>query len=178
MLEEIRKEVREWSKKILEEPRESLGDWPVCPFAKGAWEANAVGIDVVDDWRDVIKGIHDFIENKSAITILVKMEPDDWDMDEFQEDVRKLNKRWSKKNVYTLGLHPWDERTFLAQSTEEDPELGLHDEYVFVLLFRLDELNIASKSVEEDGFYKQWTPELYYEVLARRKLGEGKNNAN
>lgn len=172
MLEEVRDEVRKWSKEVLENPRDSLGDWQVCPFARGAWEANATNIVVVDDWRDVIKAIHEFIEGKSAITILVKMEPDDWDREEFLEDVRKLNKRWSKKNVFSLGLHPWDENTFIAQATEEDPELGLHDEYVFVLLFRLDELNIASQSLEEDGYYKDWTPELYYEVLARRKLGE------
>jgi len=175
MLEEVRDEVRKWSERVLEQSRDSLQDWSICPYAKGAWEANAARVVMVDDWRDVLQAIHGFISGKSAITILVKLEPDDWDMDDFLEDVRKLNNRWSRENVYCLGLHPWDENTFIAEATEGDEDLGLHDEYVFVLLFHLDELNIASKALEEDGFYNNWRPELYYEVLARRKLGDGKD---
>jgi hypothetical protein len=132
MLEEVRDEVRKWSERVLEQSRDSLQDWSICPYAKGAWEANAARVVMVDDWRDVLQAIHGFINGKSAITILVKLEPDDWDMDDFLEDV-------------------------------------------FVLLFHLDELNIASKALEEDGFYNNWRPELYYEVLARRKLGDGKD---
>ena len=170
MLDQIISEVRLWSKQVLEVPRESMQDFPICPYARGAWEANAARVRLVDDWRDVLREIPLFLDSKAAVGILVKVEPDDWDMDQFLEDVRRINRRWSKQNVFALGLHPWDENTFIATTTEDDEQLGLHDEYVFILLFRLDELNIASNALEEDGFYEHWRPELYYEILARRKL--------
>jgi len=169
MLDGIIDEVRAWSKRVLEPPRKDMQDFSVCPYAAGAWEANAADVVLVDNQRDVLQEIPSFIESKSAVKILVKVEPDDWPMDTFLEDVRRLNKRWSRKNVYCMGLHPWDENTFLASASEEDSDLDLHDEYVFLLLFRLDELNIASKAIDEDGYYKQWRAELYYEILARRE---------
>lgn len=169
MLDGIINEVRAWSKRVLEPPRDEMQDFPVCPYAAGAWQANAADVVLVDDLRDVLQEIPSFIESKSAVKILVKVEPDDWAMDTFLEDVRRLNRRWAKKNVYCMGLHPWDENTFLATASEGDKELDLHDEYVFLLLFRLDELNIASKAIDEDGYYKQWRAELYYEILARRE---------
>tara|TARA_Y100001938_G_scaffold149742_1_gene237733 strand:+ start:128 stop:655 length:528 start_codon:yes stop_codon:yes gene_type:complete len=173
MLDRIISEVQDWSKRVLEQTRDDIHDWPICPYAKGAWEANAAKVALVDDWRDVLQGVQSFVESKYAVQILVKVEPDDWDMDQFLDDIHRLNRRWASKNVCAIGLHPWDENTFIATTTENDEELDLHDEYVFVLLFRLDELNIASKALEEDGFYEHWRPELYYEILARRKRYEG-----
>ncbi len=151
-------------------PRDGNHDWPVCPFAAKAWASGAANVAVVDEWSDVYLEISTFMQSKFTVTVLVKLEPDEWDLDEFLENVRAANRKWSKENVYVLGLHPWDENTFIASITEEDSELDLHDEYVFMLLFRLDELDTASRAIDEQGYYDKWKPELYYHILARRDL--------
>tara|TARA_Y100000114_G_scaffold156213_1_gene182650 strand:- start:1235 stop:1756 length:522 start_codon:yes stop_codon:yes gene_type:complete len=170
MLDRLIAEVQSWSRRVLEVPCDGNQDWPVCPFASKAWASGSANVAVIDDWSDVPLEISTFLQSKYAVTVLVKLEPDEWDMEDFVENVRAANRKWSEQNVYILGLHPWDENTFISSVTEENEELDLHDEYVFLFLFRLDELGTASRAIEEQGYYDKWKPEIYYNVLARRKL--------
>ena len=40
----IEKDLRSWSRKVLEVPNEALGGLPACPFAKKAWKQRKVNV--------------------------------------------------------------------------------------------------------------------------------------
>ena len=40
----IESDIRDWSRKVLEVPNDTLGGLPACPYAQQAWKQNKVNV--------------------------------------------------------------------------------------------------------------------------------------
>ena len=70
--EDIKNEIRLWSKEALEKPNENYNNMPACPFAKRAWADNRVGfVFKKDNSFDVLfKAIDEWNDSKDVVILI------------------------------------------------------------------------------------------------------------
>ena len=178
----IQKDIRSWSKEVLEEPVEFLNGFPPCPFAKSAWKQKKVSIEVFsfpDECKDGLigcpeifdTGIKSILEdNKDVHIIAIPNWQELGSADSVDTACMEANKVLAPSDIYLMSFHPEDQPTsdnfqFLYKSYNEQPDL---DYYAMIFVQRLSLLNAASESLMSKGYYDNWSVKEYNSLVDPR----------
>lgn len=161
---ELEKEIRLWSKEILETPNEH--NFPTCPYAKKTWDANKVKVIISDNiyWDDLFRLCLGFPEN---IDVLIYCDFDyEMPVEIFDDRVRTFNMLLNRSNLWIMGFH---QEHAEKEEVSQDNFVPINDEiYNMVFVQRLKELNKASVNLEKIGYYKSWTKSEMENIYNRR----------
>ena len=149
--ENIKNEIRLWSKEALEKPNENYNNMPACPFAKRAWADDRVGfIFKRDESFDVLfEAIYGW-DNRKDVIILIDFNY--LDADDLYHFMDILNHSLSEDGIdmFVMGFHPEsDENELLENSLEMTDD----NSYAMIFLQRLTKLQEASNVLREKGYY-------------------------
>ena len=174
--EEIKKDVINWSKTVLEPMNKHIG-FPACPFAAKWRKDKKVRIEVRMDKSKYEKQLTSVIKswNKKQHDIIIYCDPffEQYTPEQFQDKIDFYNKTYNRRDVYFMGFHPEtpadpDSEAFLCDPTEEPVEhSGL--EYSMMLIQKFKQLYEASCKLHKIGYYEKWPKEYYEEVVAERQ---------
>jgi len=103
----LMKELRQWSKDVLEKPQSKFNGLPACPFAKKTWNDNKVNIMISQcgDWSDLMDAIINFNDDYHVI-IYCGTDYEDITKDQLVERIDLLNEQANPLNLYLMGSHP------------------------------------------------------------------------
>ena len=166
----LAKELRQWSKDVLEKPNKKFNNLPACPFTKLTWDKNKAKVVLGEGglWEDLIQLIENFDDTYDVI-IYCGTDIDIVDSTEVENRLKTLNDWIVKDNLWVMGSHPETDEDNHAAS-QEDFEPIVQDSYYTVYLQRLDMLVKASDSIERKGYYKNYSSNNYNKLIkARRK---------
>ena len=158
--QKIKREIRDWSKEVLETEE------PVCPFAKKTWEAERVDIVLSNCiyWEDLINIGNDFPKDKHVVIYCdTNM---DMDMFHFDSRISMLNSFLNPLNLWVMGFHQDHEEKDVVVQEHFVPHF--EESYNMLFMQRLDELNKASETLEKIGYYNNWNQEDFQNILNRR----------
>lgn len=174
--EEIKKDVINWSKTVLEPMNKHIG-FPACPFAAKWRKDKKLRIEVRMDKSKYEKQLTSVIKswNKKEHDIIIYCDPffEQYSPEQFQEKIDFYNKTYNRKDVYFMGFHPKtpadpDSEAFLCDPTEEPVEHS-ELEYSMMLIQKFKQLYEASCKLHKIGYYEKWPKEYYNEVVAERQ---------
>lgn len=175
----IEKDIRRWSKEVLEVPSQELNNLPVCPYAKQVWKNKTCKFDINDEFSTLKSCVDKFVNgsySKYQIVIWTSYEyPDSQQYFEGYLEGYNESLAIAGKDVYLMGFHPDFDATeanldFLNREYDQEEQ----DEYAMVFLQRLSEINQASKDLEKKGYYKNFPTQIYNSlILERRNLQDG-----
>ena len=156
-------EYKEYLTKCVEEvlsvPHELLNGLPVCPFARQAIIENKVEFFRTSDY---VKDIANKLDNwDDSIHALVFVCDDDVDPKQFVVDVKKLNLKYLDENLVLLEDH----------TKVDEPFHGIkfnNGKYNIVIAQRLKSINEASKHLARNGYYINWSDDMYNDVVRWR----------
>ena len=158
MERKLRQELRNWIYDELSIPDPET-DLITCPFAKPAWDrgqVKLVEVDLHDLWDEVHKRVLHFDDDYRVI--IVAAEAGDTSYIEHEARCMALNHWFShiSKNIWLLAY------------------LG---EEVMVFIQRLDDLDDASMVLSKMGYYDNYDPDRYEELICNRHKIRERNNA-
>jgi hypothetical protein len=171
MKEVIRSELRIWATEYLSKNNIRYAGMPACPFAKKAMESDAVDVRMDFGWQyeNVLMTARRFPEETSVV-IHCEMNPS-IDREPFHSDLQKLNNSLSKQNIWLIGFHPDDP----DDDMEEDVDVydGFVEEpYAMIFVQRLTELDDASRLLEAQRYYRNYTSAEIADLFKRRQARE------
>jgi hypothetical protein len=157
MLEQqIKQELRAWSKHALESPSPFFNNLPACPYAKKAWEEDKVGFvfKTEDDnlcLYQTIAGFDDRFEVIMVVDLSYKKDPED-----FEDFIHALNEAISEgivgqRDVWVMGFHPDDDADDLLGDGTFSPLVD--EKYAIIFVQRLKSLHEKSKTLKAMGYY-------------------------
>ena len=155
------KEMQRWINEELSIADPDTNNVATCPFAKSAWDrgqVKLVEVDIHDLWDEVHNKINEF--NDEYRVVIVAAEAGDTSYIEHEARCMALNHWFShtSKNIWLLAY------------------LG---EEVMVFIQRLDDLDDASMVLDKMGYYNNYDPDRYEELITNRhKLRERENARN
>ena len=157
MITESEQYLRSWIDEFLSKPDALLNGLPPCPYARKA-KIKFVETD------NYIFDITQCLENWSAEYDVVGFVCGDVEPASFVLDVRCLNDYWLSRGFVCLEDH------------KDIPEVFHHlnfnnGRYNLILVQRTEKLNAASKQLTDAGYYKNWSKNLYNDVVAWRLGG-------
>jgi uncharacterized protein YwgA len=157
---EITKEVRDWSKEVLETEN------PVCPYAKKTWENNKANIIISNNiyWKDLYKKATNF-PNEYDVVIYCDFNVD-LHVDIFNDRINLLNTFFTQHNLWFMGFHQEHQEKSVVEQDHFEPHF--EDSYNMIFMQKLDKLNKASETLEKIGYYKDWEYEDFQGILKRR----------
>jgi hypothetical protein len=157
LITESEQYLRSWIDEFLSKPDALLNGLPPCPYARKA-KIKFVETD------NYIFDITQCLENWSAEYDVVGFVCGDVEPASFVLDVRCLNDYWLSRGFVCLEDH------------KDIPEVFHHlnfnnGRYNLILVQRTEKLNAASKQLTDAGYYKNWSKNLYNDVVAWRLGG-------
>ncbi len=157
MITESEQYLRSWIDEFLSKPDALLNGLPPCPYARKA-KIKFVETD------NYIFDITQCLENWSAEYDVVGFVCGNVEPASFVLDVRCLNDYWLSRGFVCLEDH------------KDIPEVFHHlnfsnGRYNLILVQRTEKLNAASKQLTDAGYYKNWSENLYNDVVAWRLGG-------
>lgn len=151
---EFKEYMKDWILNDLSSPVAALNNFSKCPYAKTAFLENKVKFYTNVEISDIIKDWNDSIE-------VAVINLGDISSYEISLQVELLNR------VYM----PLD-FIFLDDHVENEERMGdvvfNNGKYNVLFLQRKSKLDLATKKLEKLGYYKNWTPEYYNEVVGWR----------
>ena len=166
----IEKDLRDWSRNVLEIPNVELNGLPACPYAKQAWKQNKVNVIETDLLtNDVAIEAENFDNTYDLVIVASYTFPD---LGFFDRYIKHLNDKYSKNNLHIMGFHPdyGAEDADLDFLYANEWESSIEDEYAMMFIQSLSKVDDASLQLEKMGYYTVY-PEKEYNtlVLDRRK---------
>tara|TARA_R100001460_G_scaffold84449_2_gene125790 strand:+ start:120 stop:674 length:555 start_codon:yes stop_codon:yes gene_type:complete len=171
-MKSITEDILDWSKNYIEKPNETLGNVPVCPYAKKARETKALKILEVTDHTKLIDSIvegTELIKDPATDIVIVGCSDIEITVDELNATIHAYNVVFVPQDIYLMASHPYDD--------EEDEPVEFLDtdgwepdnEFLMVLIQNFDKLEKASDIMHKKRYYSAW-PRDYYEgtVLKRQ----------
>ena len=170
----IERDIRSWSREVLEIPSKHLNNLPVCPYAKQVWKNKTYKFCINDKFETLKDCVEEFVNGIYKDYQIVF-----WTSYEYPEDhgyfegyLEGYNETLSilNKDVYLMGFHP----NFNA----EDAGLEFLDkewneieerEYVMVFIQKLSEVNKASDDLEKAGYYNNFPKDIYQSLIVERR---------
>jgi hypothetical protein len=159
--------LKKWITDFLSEPQELLNGFPSCPYAKKSLIENKIKFyDTVDYVSDIGKVCDDWDENIEAVIFIV---PDNVDPLIFVNDVKKINENYMSKGFICLEDH------------KDIPEPFFHlrfnnGKYNIIICQKSEKINQASEILLKKGYYKNWSKELYDQVVSWRHTSLSNNS--
>lgn len=151
---ESEKYLRKWINEFLDKPEPLLNNLPPCPYARNA---KILFVETVD----YKKLINEHLKTWNDVWDVVCIVCGDVDILEFSNDIKNVNDQWKPHGFVCLEDHKDVPETL----HHLDFRNGL---YNIVLLQRLEKINDASLKLHSAGYYKNWSKELYDNVVAWR----------
>jgi len=159
--------LRKWIIEVLSKPQELLNNLPLCPFAKKTLIENKIKFctsinyvidicQVFDDWDD-------------SVEIVIFILPDDIDPLNFVKNIKKINETYLKKGFVCLEDH----------KDIPEPFYNLHfnnGQYNLAICQKSEKLNKAAETLLQKGYYKNWSKELYDQVVSWRQNSSSNNS--
>lgn len=162
MLEQLKKDIREWVTNFVSVRNEKLGTIP-CPFAKQALIDNSIDYAVVQD----IKNLESLItlyafKGLNSEVLIIGMDKNNITADELSSLITTLNiNLLMPENLVALEDHP--------DNAEIINDVKLNQgTWVLVLIQSLTKINHASSILEKQGYYKNWPKEAIDDVVSWR----------
>jgi hypothetical protein len=157
MLEQdIKTELREWSKHALESPSPFFNNLPACPYAKTAWDEDRVGFvfKTEDDSLSLyqtIAGFDDRFDVIMVVDLCYRKDPTD-----FEDFLHALNEAiadgmFGQKDVWVMGFHPDDDPEDFLDDGSFSPLVG--EKYAIIFVQRLKALHEKSEALKPLGYY-------------------------
>lgn len=151
--------LKEWILNFLSTPQESLNGFSPCPYAKKSLIDNRIKFYKTDDYFVDICNLFDNWDD--AIDVVIYLVPDDVDKNKFVNDVKTINNIYLKQGFACLEDH--------KDIPENFCDLKFNNgKYNIILCQKTDKINHASAILFEKGYYKNWSQELYNDVVAWR----------
>lgn len=172
----IEKDIRSWSKEVLEVPNEYINGLPACPFAKAAWAKNKVRVVETDAIFDgAVDEADHFFDNDAEVVVVASYSLPEVDM--FWELAEILNSIYAKRDLHLMVFHPdyGAEDANLDFLYDHEWESGIEAEYCMVFIQQLSQVDEASRVLEKLGYYKAF-PKEDFETLVldrRRRIPNG-----
>lgn len=154
MITESEKFLRQWILNFLSKPEPLLNNLPPCPFAR---QASILFLETEDYNKDIIERLESWDEQYEVVCFVCG----EIDSEKFVNDIKEINHRCLPIGFVCLEDH------------KEIPENFYHldfrnGRYNIVLVQRLEKINSASKKLSSLGYYKNWTSELFDDVVTWR----------
>ena len=161
-IEQIRKDILDWSEKFVEVPHKALGGWPPCPYARRARLNNTIGIfQGTDPYYDLkVRARHGLGQYE---VVIYAYDPTEWDYNNFHASLESAHSEFLlPKNLLVLEDHPDDAEIVNGICMNQG-------KYALALVQDRADLDEKAAHMFSKGFYHSW-PEEYLNVLfANRK---------
>jgi hypothetical protein len=170
----LTKEIRQWSKDVLEKPNKKFNNLPACPFSEHTWSKDKVRVVLGKggNWNDLIEIIENF-DDTHDVVVYCGTDIDCISAEEVEDRLRNLNEYLCKLDLYVMGSHPEEDEIEHAGS-QENFEPIFEEAYYTVYLQRLSILVKASDSIIKKGYYKNYSSNVMKKINNRRKLWKRK----
>lgn len=156
---EYKEYLTKWAVEVLSVPNELLNSLPICPFAKKAMIDGSIDIVKVNDYVTEIRNSLSNWNDKYQAVIFVC--DDDVLPDEFVESVKKLNLEFMPNDLVLLEDHKDIQENFHGIAFN-------NGRFNIVIAQRLHKINEASESLNKNGYYINWSEEMYNDVVRWR----------
>lgn len=146
--------LRRWILDFLDKPQSLLNNLPPCPYAR---TARILFLEVVDYINEIKNYLDSWNDQYEVICFICG----DIDPLKFSKDIKELNDHWMPFGFVCLEDHKDIQETFHHLDFR-------NGRYNIVLVQRLEKINQASLKLQSLGYYKNWTNDLYNDVVAWR----------
>lgn len=151
--------LKNWIINFLNKPQESLNNLPVCPFAKSSLTKNKIFFFKSNNHLLDISNF--FNEWDSSYEVGVCVLTSNISADELIKDIKYLNDIFLSKGFCCLEDH--------IDIPEKFQDICFNNgKYNIILCQETSTLNQASKSLMKKGYYKNWSDEMYKNVVSWR----------
>lgn len=168
MPQDIEKDLRSWSREVLEVPNESLKGLSPCPYAKNAWEKDKVLVVETDNiYADSLKHCAEFaVTGKELVVVASYSVPK---LSKFHKYVQNLNVLFT--DLHCMEFHPdyGAEDAELDFLTDNDWESSIDRPYCMVFIQDLAQVVYASDKLQCLGYYEVYPKDEYEELVVNRK---------
>lgn len=161
----IQDSILEWTKEVLSQKQSFLANLPPCPYAAEAIFKSEVMIyessptDIFDTTLNTLKK---FKTQSKKIHIIATAEWKTLSVDEVQKFVHQCREMFYKQDLWLLYDHP------AATEVVQDFCFN-HGELLLFMVQRLSDLVTTSNELARAGYYKNWSPEYFQEVVQMRQ---------
>lgn len=148
-----------WITDVLSVSREEFNNLPACPFAKDAWLKKKVMVSEIstNKFAEEIDKFSSAWPDGVEVVVIGSM-PDVVSSDDLSVIVEHANTTLSDKGFVALEDHP--------DNVEQVSGLSLNQgKYALVFLQPKDKLDHARKILQSKGYYKNWDPKYFSEVV-------------
>ena len=171
-MKSITEDILEWSEKYLEPKNKYLGDVPVCPYARTARLKKTYRIlecKNFNAFQDAIIEGAKLAKDPDIQIVIVGCKDIEYSVEELSSVLDILNRVLVPQDIYLMGFHPWDDEEDEPVEFLDTGEWSPDNEFMMVLIQKVDELEKASDNLHKTGYYSLW-PKDYYEgtVLKRQ----------
>lgn len=151
--------LRKWADEFLAVPQELLNSLPVCPYAKKALQDNHVKFIRTHNYViDIDQALTTWDDTVHALLFVCD---DDIDPTEFVDNIADLNKKFLPHDLVLLEDHVKIEEPFHGINFN-------NGKYNIVIVQRLHIINDASRQLERNGYYVNWSDDMYDDVVRWR----------
>ena len=159
-------EIRRWSHDVLQVPSDHFNGLPPCPYAQAAWANNKVKVDF--GGVDTVLGHTENWDDRNELVIVVLDKEVKFETIEPWCDYQ--NDKLASKDFALMPFVP-GAGVGTGQPDEEAAnwEPIVEEDYAMVFVQRLSDVNEASESLENSGYYKNCTAEFLKYVHDRRE---------
>jgi len=166
----IESDIRDWSRKVLEVPNDTLGGLPACPYAQQAWKQNKVRVIETNHLGiEAITQANLFDNTYDLVVVASYYFPSAVQLKEF---TTFLNDTYTPRDLHIMEFHPdyGAEDADLDFLYEHEWESDIEDEYAMLFIQSLSKVDDASLRLEKLGYYNVYPRDEYEAlVLDRRK---------
>jgi len=168
----ITDDILNWSKNYIETPNESLGNVPVCPYAKKARETKALKILEVTDHEKLIDSIvegTELIKDPDTDIVIVGCSDIETTIEELSAIIHAYNVVFVPQDIYLMASHPHDDEEDEPVEFLDTGEWQPDNEFLMVLIQNYDKLERSSDMMRKKGYYDKWPADYYDGTVNKRK---------
>ena len=171
-MKSIAEDILDWSKNYIEQPNETLGNVPVCPYAKKARETKALKVLEVTDHEKLIDSIvegTELIKDPGTDIVIVGCSDIEITVDELNATIHAYNVIFVPQDISLMAAPPHDDEEAEPVEFLDTGDWEPDNEFLMVLIQNFDKLEKSSDMMNKKGYYSAW-PQDYYEgtVLKRQ----------
>ena len=157
-IKQAQQDILRWIQNFVERPREELGGWPPCPYARQA-RLNDL-IDIRAGTADPYVDARNITDMGSRDVIVVVYDPQEYDAAEFNTLVDDANAAFLQgRGLIALADHPADPEEVCGVIMNQG-------QYALMFVQDLAKLNGHARRLAERRFYDLW-PAKYLATLFR-----------
>lgn len=158
-------ELQRWSEAVLNAPSAFFNGIPPCPYAKQAWANSRVQVAFGGE-SAVMDAVRAWDDSRDVIIVIAE----DWPHDQIEDWCKTANSEIAEFDLTLMAFVPGQgPDTGQPEEEMENWTPLVDEEYAMVFIQSLSEVNSASESLEESGYYENCTPEFREYVFNRRE---------